>query len=229
MKSQTRSILLHAAALLALLFLCPIPSRCQTSAGADLDSAEVPSTANWTVTKHGKHLMIRLNSDANLSMYNKIMVGTVSYTGPVKKLRSQESQKLATLLRDSLTKALSAAKLSPGSSATKSLTLNAQITDVKRVHPWVNVVTMAAVFAPLDFGGANVTAWLIDQQKGQIVAQIETVGCGQIYEAFPSLQSLGQAKLALKKDSRAIAKGFASVDWNRRPLNVNAADVSWNK
>jgi hypothetical protein len=173
--------------------------------------------------------MIRVNPEADLSMYNRITLGTVIYTGPAKKLKPEESQKLTSLLRDSLIKDLSAARLGTGSSATESLTLDAQITHVKRVHPWVNVVTMAAVFVPLDFGGANVTAWVVDGQKGQIIAEIDTVGCGQIYEAFASLQPLGQSRLALKKDSRSIAREVARMNGNQQATTATVVEVSSGK
>ncbi len=229
MNFRTRHTLFHVAAILMFLFFRPIALRSQTVAGAQLDSANAPPIANWATTKHGKHLTIRANPEADLSRYNRIAVGTVAYSGPEKMLRPEEAEKLASLLHNSLTKDLSVAVLSEDKSATDSLILNVDITYVKRGHPWVNVLTMAAVFVPLDFGGANVTARLVNQQTGQIVAEIETVGCGQIYEAFASLQSLGQTKLALKKDSRAIAKEVARMNWNQQPSNVNAADVSLNK
>ena len=70
----------------------------------------------------------------------------------------------------------------------------------------MNLVTTAAVFVPLDLGDANVTAWIVDQKTGEAVAEIEIVGCGQIYQVLPSFQALGQSKLLLKKESRSITK-----------------------
>jgi hypothetical protein len=228
MKFQTRLTISHIAAI--LIFLSPpIALWSQTPARDQLPSGNAPFTANWTTTKHGKHLVIRLNPDADLSLYNRITVGTAAYTGPAKKLEPQESVKMTSLLWDSLTKDLSAAKLNTDNSAAESLTLNAEITDVKRVHPWVNVLTMAAVFVPLDFGGAKVTAWVVDQQTGQVIVEIETVGCGQVYEAFASFQPLGQSRLALKKDSRSIAKEVGRINWNQHPTITKASEISVSK
>jgi hypothetical protein len=220
MKSQTQCLILRAAAVLVLWSLGPGTLWAQAPAGTQWD---LPNVANWSTIKHGKHLTIRVNPDADLSRYSRIAVGIIAYTGSLKKLKPQESDKLTSLLHDSLARDLSAAKLSPDSLATGSLILNAHITDVKRVHPWVNAVTIAAVFVPLDYGGANVTARVVDQQTGQIIAEIETVGCGQIYEVLASLQALGHSKLALKKDSRSIAKEVARMNWNQQRSNVNAA------
>jgi hypothetical protein len=228
MKFHTRLTISHVAAI--LIFLShPIASWSQTPGRDQLPSGNAPSTATWTTTKHKKHLVIRVNPDADLSMYNRIAVGTVTYTGPAKKLKLQESAKMTSLLRDSLTKDLSAATLSADNSAAESLTLNAEITDVKRVHPWVNVLTMAAVFVPLDFGGAKVTAQVVDQQTRQVIVEIQTVGCGQVYEAFASLQPLGQSRLALKKNSRSIAKEVGRINWSQHPTISKASEMSVSK
>jgi Protein of unknown function (DUF3313) len=225
MKWQIRHTLFQAVVILIFGSFRPIAAWSQMPDGAQLASANAPTSANWSTTKHGKHLTIRVNTEAEHSTYDRITVGTVTYTGKEKKLKPEESDKLASILRDSLTKDLSVATLSDQKSAAGSLILNADITYVKRVHPWVNVLTMAAVFVPLDFGGANVTAQLVDRQTGQIVAQIETVGCGQIYEVLASLQPLGQSKLALKKDSRAIAQGVTRINRDQRPSTVNEVEI----
>jgi hypothetical protein len=98
--------------------------------------------------------------------------------------------------------------------------LNANITKIKRSHPWVNLVTTAAVFVPLDLGDANVTAWIVDRKTGEAVAEIETVGCGQVYQVLPSFQALGQSKLLLKKESRTIAKELSRMNWNPQHSNL---------
>jgi hypothetical protein len=191
------------AFVLALLSLTPLAARPQTSTGTN--SANASQTTNWKTVKPGKHLTVRVNPDADLSRYTSVTVGSIAYTGPSKKLKPQESTELVSLLHDSLAKDLSTTKLGPDSTAAGTLTLSADITKVKRSHPLLNVVTIAAVFVPLDLGGANVTASLVDEKTGQVVAEIESVGCGQIYQVLGSLRALGQSKIALKKQSRSIA------------------------
>jgi hypothetical protein len=170
-----------------------------------------------------------LNPEVDLSVYKLIRVGAVAYTGPQQKLKPEEAEKLCLLLHETLAKNLSTVELGRNTSGTKALTVNAQITKVKKAHPWVNVVTMAAIFVPLDLGDANVTAWVVDKETKQVVAEIETQGCGQIYEAWASLQSLGQSILALKRDSRSITKELAAINWEQRPAIVNAAALSPDK
>jgi len=225
MKFRIQRIPLKTAAIL-LLFSCnPLASWTQVSPKSD-DAFAPPDTANWKITRHGGRL-IRINPDANLSLYNGITVGNVSYTGPVKALRPRESDKLANLLRQSLVADLAGAKFNQDTAATETLTLHANITRVKRSHPWVNVVTMAAVVVPLDLGTADVTAWIIDPRTGLAVAAIETKGCGQIYQAWPSLQPLGQSKLALKKDSRWISKEVNRMNWNEQLSRFDASPVPY--
>ena len=226
---QIRYAVVKAAVVLLLLSFNPLASWSQTPAGAGTNSANASQTANWKTTKRGKHLTVRVNPDANLSQYNSVAVGSVAYTGPSNKLKPQESVKLVSLLHDSLVTDLSTTKLSPDTAAARTLILNADITKVKRSHPLVNVVTIAAVFVPLDLGDANVTARLVDEKTSQVVVEIETVGCGQIYQVFASLQALGQSKIVLKKESRSIAREVARMRHDQQPTDATAAAVSLNE
>ena len=211
-KSLTRYFTPRLAASFLLLPLTPV-ARAQAT----------PNVANWKTTKHGKHLTVRINPNADLSLYNTIGVGDVAYTGPAKQLKQKDSDKLTSFLHNALAKELPTAKLSQGTSATGALALNANITKVKRSHPWVNLVTTAAVFVPLDLGKANVTAWIVDQKTGEAVAELEITGCGQIYQVLPSFQALGQSKLLLKKESRTIAKELSRMNWNGQQSNLKVA------
>ena len=62
-----------------------------------------------------------------------------------------------------------------------------------------------------------------------MVAEIETVGCGQIYQVFASLQALGQSKIVLKKESRSIAREVARMRHDQQPTDATAAAVSLNE
>jgi len=227
MMLQIRYAVVKAAVVLLLLSFNPSASWSQTPAGTN--SANPSQTTNWKTTKRGKHMTVRVNPGVNLSQYNSVAIGSVAYTGPSNKLKPQESAKLVSLLHDSLVKDLSTTKLSPETAATGTLILNADITKVKRSHPLVNVVTIAAVFVPLDLGDANVTASIVDEKTGQVIAEIETVGCGQIYQVFASLQALGQSKIVLKKESRSIATEVARMYHDQQPTDVAAAAVSLNR
>jgi len=229
MMLQIRYAVVKAAVVLLLLSFNPLASWSQTPAGAGTNSANPSQTTNWKTTKRGKHMTVRVNPGVNLSQYSSVAVGSVAYTGPSNKLKPQESVKLVSLLHDSLVTDLSTTKLSPETAAARTLILNADITKVKRSHPLVNVVTIAAVFVPLDLGDANVTARLVDEETSQVVAEIETVGCGQIYQVFASLQALGQSKIVLKKESRSIAREVARMRHDQQPTDATAAAVSLNE
>src|SRR5262249_16990971 len=112
MKSQTRYITLVLAAIF-LLSTCNIFAWSQST----------PNTTNWKTTRVNKHLTIRINPDANLSLYNTVQLGNVAYTGPAGKFKQKDSDNLVKLLHDSLERDLSTAKLSRSISATGTLTL----------------------------------------------------------------------------------------------------------
>jgi hypothetical protein len=211
MMLQMKYAVVKTAVVLLLLTIYPLALWSQTPAGKSGDSVSAPPAVNWKTTRYGKHLTVRVSPNANLSQYNSLALGTVAYTGPAKKLKPQESAKLVTVLHDSLEKDLQSTKLGSDTAATGTLILDANITKVKRSHPIINVVTIAAVFVPLDLGGANVMASIRDERTGQVIAQIESVGCGQIYQVLGSLQALGQSKIVLKKQSRLIAREVGKI------------------
>jgi hypothetical protein len=214
MKSQMRFALLNTIAFILLSSLSP-NSVWPQAAQLHPNSTGESKSANWPATKESKHLRVRVNPDADMSLYNTIAVGTVAYTGSANKLNAQEAAKLESLFRDSLSRDLATVKLNAAPSATRTMTANINVTNVKRTHPWINVVTIAAVFVPLDFGQANATAEIVDQQTGEVIAELEAEGCGQIYEVIPSLQPLGQSRRALKKAARSIAQEVGRITSNR--------------
>jgi hypothetical protein len=131
----------------------------------------------------------------------------VIYAGPSQKLSSSESDALATSPRESLSKDLSGGQTSPHAAATGTLNLSVDITEVNGSYPLINVVTIAAVFVPLYLGGATVTAWIADRKTGQVVAEIDATGCGQILSGFGAAsRPPGQSRTVLNQESRTIAK-----------------------
>jgi hypothetical protein len=158
-----------------------------------------------------------------MSLYNTIAVRKVTYTGPANKLNAHEAAKVESLLSDSLSRDFATIKLSAAPSATRSLAANINITNVKRTHTWINILTIAAVFVPLDFGQADATADIVDQQTGEVIAELDAEGCGQIYEVIPSLQPLGQSRRALKKAGRSIAEEVGRMTSNRPNTLATAA------
>lgn len=193
------------------------PQPDTTSAPENADQA-----AHWKTVQTGSRLAIRIDPHVDLGRYRDIKVGHVSYTGQVV-LSPAESGEMTSLLRDALARDISALKLDTRGTAGGTLTLDADITRVRKSHPWVNVLTTAAVFVPLDLGEATVKARLVDSESGRIVAEFETVGCGQVYQVWQSLQPLGQSKLLLKKNSRRIAQGIAKISEPKGESNVTIA------
>jgi hypothetical protein len=161
-----------------------------------------------------------------MSRYEGISVGDIAYTGPSKKLNTRDSGKLTSLVRDSLTKDLASASQGGDNSTAPTLTLNANITSVRRSHPLINLITIAAVFVPLDLGGAKMTASVVDKDTGRTVAEIDTVGCGQIYQVLGSLQALGQSKIVLTKESHSIVREVTRMYSRQQPHDTAVATLA---
>lgn len=207
------SFRIHPGSLLvAALLLSSLGSSALWAQTADRPSDN--DTRSWVTLQHSRKLTVRVDPAVGLSRFGGISVGSVTYTGRRNMLRPAEKEKLTGLLRDRLTRDLQIVPMNgdPG----HTLKVDADITRIRKSHPWVNVVTAAAVFVPLDLGVATVQARVVDADTGKVLAVIDAEGCGQVYQFFPSLQALGQSKLLLKKDSRRIASGIAQMN-ARRP------------
>ena len=222
MKHQIVSASLKAASLLILAGFNLLTIHAQTPGNAPVAS----TSTNWETIKQGRHLTVRINRDADMSRYEGISVGDIDYTGPSKKLNTRDSGKLTSLVRDSLTKDLASASQGRDNSTAPTLTLNANITSVRRSHPLINLITIAAVFVPLDLGGAKMTASVVDKGTGQTVAEIDTVGCGKIYQVLGSLQALGQSKIVLAKESRSIVREVTRMYSRPQPHDASVATLA---
>jgi len=220
MKSHAQSYILYLAALILLSPFNPIRLWSQTQPGP---ASAGPQVSSWPANRRSKHLTVRLSPNADVSQYSSIRVGNITYSGPADKLKAGEPSKLESLLRASLARDLATSQMDGKPSSGRTLTLNINITNVKRTHPWINILATAAVFVPVDFGKADVTAQILDPQTGQVIAEMDAEGCGQVYEVIPSFFPLGQSKGALKKAGRSIVREVTRMNWNERPPVVASA------
>jgi hypothetical protein len=184
----------------------PLSAWSQT-AGAFMDP---PPASDWKIIKHDKHLTVRVNPATNVFPAGGVEVGEVTYTGSTKKLNAKDAAKVVAILRACLEKDLAATEI-PHAAAGNTLKVNAEIRSVRRSHPLINAVSIAAIFVPVDLGAAKVTARVVDAKTGQAVAEIDLAGSGRIYQVISSLQPLGQGKIVLKHESRSIAKVVARL------------------
>lgn len=164
-------------------------------------------TSSWKVLKQSRQLTVRVNPSVNLASYTKIQMGSVTYAGPAKAVTKKQAEELIANFHTQLSRQLQGnGLLQESSRSTQTLVLQAQITRIRRSHPWVNVLTTAAIFVPVDLGASEAIVYFVDAQTNAPVLSMETERCGQIYQVIPSFQALGQSKLLLKKESRMIMK-----------------------
>jgi hypothetical protein len=220
MKNRIGSTALKSVAIWLSLGLGPLTAWSQMPTAITAP----PSTSKWKIVKQEKHLTVRINPAATIPQASMVKLGAVTYTGSTKKLSSKDSAKVVSVLQTCLAKDLSTNAVLQTGSAAGTFKVNAEIRSVRRSHPLINAVAIAAVFVPVDLGAAKVTAWVIDENTGQAVAEIDLVGSGQIYQVLSSLQPLGQGKIVLKHESRLIAKEVALLRSEQQtPVSTTAA------
>jgi hypothetical protein len=77
------------------------------------------------------------------------------------------------------------------------LRIRPAITRVDRANPLVNVVTTAAVFIPLDMGGASIEVEFLDSLTGERLAAMVETKSGTPLQLIASLSQYGHAENAM--------------------------------
>lgn len=77
------------------------------------------------------------------------------------------------------------------------LRIRPAITRVDRANPLVNVVTTAAVFIPLDMGGASIEVEILDSLTGERLAAMVETKSGNPLQLIASLSQYGHAENAM--------------------------------
>ncbi len=77
------------------------------------------------------------------------------------------------------------------------LRIRPAITRIDRANPLLNVVTTAAVFIPLDMGGASIEVEFLDSMTGERLAAMVETKSGTPFQIIASLNTFGHAKNAM--------------------------------
>jgi hypothetical protein len=199
------------AMMLMLTCLMPFPGLCEANKSTPVstgstNTSPVEERASWKIVKQNSHVTVRVAPQVDMTQYSSIQLEGVRYTGIDDELNPEEAEKLVTRLRECMEKELAAVKLDGKLPGGHELQTNVKITRIKRSNPALNAVALVTVKVPVDMGDAYVTTELTDARTGEVVGEIVTAGHGQVYQAISSLSSLGQSKVALKKESHTIAQ-----------------------
>ncbi len=132
------------------------------------------------------------------SRYSKVMLEHVAFSwGDANDISQQEMDDISAHTHRALEESLSpdfslVQERGPG-----VLGVRLRITEVVTSRPFLNVITTAAVFVPLDMGGASIEAELYDGESGEMVAAMTAKKMGTPLQVIGSLSRFGHAKSAL--------------------------------
>lgn len=138
--------------------------------------------------------------DFNWKQYTKIMIDpVVVYYHPEAKYRQIDPEavtKLTDYFREVAEEELSdefPVVTEPGPDV---LRIRAAITEIVPANPAINIITTAAVFVPLDMGGAAIEAEFIDSATGEVVAAMIDKKLGNPVDPrfYRGFTTLGYAK-----------------------------------
>jgi hypothetical protein len=98
-----------------------------------------------------------------------------------------------------------------------ALKVRATITEVRRTNAILNAITLAAIQAPVSFGGAVAHFELTDGSNGAKVADVTVRGSGRLYEIIPSVTTLGDAKKVVGRASKQLSRDIELLRDSFRP------------
>ncbi|MBV9180786.1 MAG: DUF3313 family protein [Acidobacteria bacterium] len=145
------------------------------------------------------------NPDIDWSSYGKVDVVSVDIaaTNLKKPLSDREIEQLKTSLAESLKRQFAdITSMRTG----RKLQLRATVTEIRRSNKALNIISLAAIQAPLSFGGATTHIEVADGDTGKTLAELTIGRRGRNYDVFSSTRSLGHAKKSLNRTSKQINK-----------------------
>ena len=167
------------------------------------------STANFETIDRHKSNLVRVDPAADWGAYQKYVIAPASYepSNPAHTLKPGQLDKLRAVVDSSLRKALPETT----GSETRVLEVRPVITDVRRANPYVNAVSVAAIQAPVSYGGASLRLELVDAASGALIGEISSKRCAGPWNIYPwqmlqAFEPVGHAATMLKRDARMLRK-----------------------
>jgi hypothetical protein len=136
-------------------------------------------------------------------------------------LKKPLSERQMERLRATLAKALNTQFGARGHNGETSLRVRATVTEVRRTHAFLNVITLAAIQAPVSFGGATTHFELTDGSNGVKVADVTLRGSGRLYEILPSVTTLGDSKKVLGRASKQLGRDMEMLRDHFGPVKAS--------
>jgi hypothetical protein len=185
--------------LIAIPVTLPVTARFLTAKKVPVPPCDMKMI--WT---KGNNFICAL-PDIDWSGYTRVEVTAIEIapTNLKRPLTERELQQLKSSLLESLRKQFGD---SVNSGTGRTLKVRATVTEVERTNNVLNIISLAAIQAPLSFGGASTRIELVDGDSNKPLAQITVNRRARVYDVFSSTQRLGHAKKSLDRTSKQLNK-----------------------
>jgi len=206
-----------SAAVVPAIVSIPVVARLATSRRLPVPVCE------GELLVHKKNEIVCATPGIDWSKYRKVEVSSVQVvpSDTRRPLTKQEVTKLADTLTESLQQRFAGAGIGTSSpAAAHTLKLRAEVVEVRRTNRALNIVTLAAIQAPVSFGGATAHFELTDTESGQIVARIDMSGRGRLYDVFSSTCRLGHAERSLTRMPKQLDRDMQTLRSNSNAIQA---------
>jgi Protein of unknown function (DUF3313) len=171
--------------------------------------AEVPA-CSWQVVTAKPNNFVCAKTDIDWQSYGRLEIAPVEVAPS--NLKKDLSERQTEQLRDALTTSLHRRfQQMEGAETGRTLVLRATVTNVELSNRAVNIVSLAAIQAPLSFGGATARIQLLDRDSGEPLAEMTVRGRGRAYDFIPSVQAVGHARKALTRAPKQLGKNLDAL------------------
>ncbi len=155
-----------------------------------------------------------LATGSDWSRYKTVVVDPVIVSGTAAK--DDDARELAAFLEQSLREAL----VPHPSAGERELRVRAAVTDYDLVNPFLNGVSLAALWITADTGGASVELEMIDLSTGHPLYRLSAAESGSVLAFWTGFQRQRQAREAL---SRIVDHAATAVMAARDSVNAASA------
>lgn len=170
----------------------------------------VQPACDWQVITAKKNNFVCAKTDVDWSRYEHIVVTSVD-VAPAnlkKPLTEKQTEQLRKALAASMTRQFGDAETG---AAGHTLNVRATITGVERSNIALNIISLAAIQAPLSFGSATMNFELADGDSGETLAELTLRGRGRVYEVIPSVKAVGHAQKAAGRAPKQVGQDIDAL------------------
>lgn len=193
---KRRIIKTIAVAVVGFLFL-------QGCAKAPVRSEFIKTSVELVPCAENKDKLWWEKSGFNWHNYQRILLDPISIVGDAAANEAlkdnEELSSLITYYHDTLVEKLGPEYQVVNNPGPDVLRIRVAIADIDTSSPILNAVTTAALFVPLDMGGASIEVEFLESQTGELLAAMAERKMGTPLQLMSSFSELGHVKNAIEQ------------------------------